>query len=125
MLLKKKKKKILNPLPQKISQPFSQKFLNPPQKISQPPTKTKFSPPPENFSTLAKIFHPPPKISQPLKYHNPTRENLNQKNMLTINPPPPSFYLFSFFSYLYSFTFQRKSKKLRGGGVEPLNHPLK
>ena len=110
--------KILNPLPPKISQPSLRKGLIPPQKISQPPTKTKFSPPPPKISQpWRKFLTPPPpeNFSTPLKYHNPTRENLNPKSMLTINhPPPPSFYLFSFFPTSIPSLFKENLKKILG-----------
>ena len=45
--------------------------------------------------------------------------------MLRGNPPPPQHPFFSFSFYLFSFTFQKKIWKFRGGGLNPLNPPLK
>ena len=108
-------KKINNNNPLKfLTPPPPRKFLNsPPPKISQPPTKMS--------QPLPKIFHPP------LKYLNPTRRNINPKNMLRGNPPPQHPF-FSFSSSHFSFTFQKKSENVGGGGgctpCPPLNTPL-
>ena len=38
-------------------------------------------------------------------------------------PPPPTSLFFFFFLSLFSFTFQKKICKFRGGGLNPLNLP--
>ena len=104
--------------PPEISQP------SPPPKISQPPPpKISQLPPPENFSNPPprkflkppppKISHPPPKISQPPpKISQPRLKNINPKNMLRCNPPPPPNIPFSFFFLSLFLHFSKKNLKI-------------
>ena len=101
-------------LPKK-SQPLP-KNSKPLPKNSQPPLKN-FSTPLENLST-----HPPENFStpSPRKFLNPPPPPPKKKVELT--PLPHLFSIFLFF-FLPLFTFQKKSKKIFLGGLNPLNPP--